>query len=320
MNNLPFLLKYRPNIINDFIMYEDNKAVLRSLLEISNLNLLLLGPISCGKSSLINILINEYFKDKQKNSENILYINSLKDQGINFYRTEVKTFCQSKSLDKYKKKLIIIDDIDTLNEQSQQVFRNSLDKYSDNINIICSATNSQKVVDSIQSRLLSIKMCKLNNDQLLEILCRVKKIEGLTFPDDINNFIINVSNNSVRLILNYLEKIKLYGKDITLENYKDFCSNISYIELENFTLAWFNNDIGESIKILYSLVNCGYSVIDILDGYYGFIKILNHSLITEELKYNIIQVICKYIAIFHSNSEDELELCCLSLDLCKLVS
>ena len=57
-----------------------------------------------------------------------------------------------------KKKFIVLDDIDTINEQSQQVFRNCIDKYSHNVNFIASCCNTQKVVESIQSRITLIKL------------------------------------------------------------------------------------------------------------------------------------------------------------------
>ena len=44
------------------------------------------------------------------------------------------------------------------NEQCQQVFRNCIDKYSHNVNFISSCTNTQKVVESLQSRCTLIKI------------------------------------------------------------------------------------------------------------------------------------------------------------------
>ena len=45
---------------------------------------------------------------------------------------------------------------------------------------------------------------------------------------------------------------------------------------------------------------------DILDNYFIFIK--NNTILTEEQKYKIIPYLCKYITIFHSIHEDEIEL------------
>ena len=54
------------------------------------------------------------------------------------------------------------------------------------------------------------------------------------------------------------------------------------------------------------LIDKGYSVTDILDNYFTFVKITD--LLNEEEKYKIIPFICKYITIFHNLHEDEIEL------------
>ena len=70
------------------------------------INILLIGDIGSGKTSLLNSLIREYYKDISPKcyADNVLHINSLKDQGINYYRNDVKIFCQTGSLVKHKKK------------------------------------------------------------------------------------------------------------------------------------------------------------------------------------------------------------------------
>ena len=45
---------------------------------------------------------------------------------------------------------------------------------------------------------------------------------------------------------------------------------------------------------------------DILDSYFTFIKITD--MLNENIKYNIVKLILKYIAIFHTLHENEVEL------------
>ena len=61
-----------------------------------------------------------------------------------------------------------------------------------------------------------------------------------------------------------------------------------------------------AIKILYDIHDKGYSVMDILDNYFLFVK--NTNIISEDEKYNLIPFICKYITVFHNIHEDEIEL------------
>ena len=133
--SIPFIYKYKPTSFQDFEIQSEIIQILNTLISMNNLNILFIGDSGSGKTSLINTLIKEYYGD-QSFSDNILEINSLKEQGIQYYRTEVKTFCQTRCSIPNKKKIVILDDIDNINEQSQQVFRNCIDKYNNNVHFI----------------------------------------------------------------------------------------------------------------------------------------------------------------------------------------
>ena len=177
--NEPFLKKYRPKKYKDFVIEPPLIKLLNTLINMNNLNLLLVGDSSCGKSSLLDATIREYYDTDEIPVDNILYINNLHEQGISYYRSEVKTFCQTPSSILDKKKFIVLDDIDIINEQSQQVFRNCIDKYSHKVNFIASCTNTQKVVESLQSRCTLIKIKSVSDKLLQEILDKIKNEEDI---------------------------------------------------------------------------------------------------------------------------------------------
>ena len=54
------------------------------------------------------------------------------------------------------------------------------------------------------------------------------------------------------------------------------------------------------------IYNDGYSVIDIFYFYYIFIKLTPN--ISENNKFIIIKILCKYIALINNNYEDDIEL------------
>ena len=106
-----FLNKYQPTCFNDFETDSEMIDILNTLININNLNILFIGDIGCGKTAFLNAVICEYYKTSQHSfsnpslyEDNILHINSLKEQGINYYRNDVKTFCQTCSSVKGKKK------------------------------------------------------------------------------------------------------------------------------------------------------------------------------------------------------------------------
>ena len=320
MINKLFIHKYQPVFFKDFGPKNDITNMLKSLITIDDVNILLIGGMASGKTSLLNALIREYyFNISPKDYEqNILYINSLKEQGINYYRTDVKIFCQTCSNIKGKKKFVVLDDIDLINEQSQQVFRNCIDKFSHNVNFISSCTNSQKVIESLQSRLNIIKIKPLKKEHIISIINNIQQIENIDIDEDAKEFIINISNNTIKVVINYMEKFKMLRQKITLNLAIQLCSTISFIIFEEYTNFILSKQLLQAINLLYDIHEKGYSVMDILDNYFIFVK--TTQILSEEYKYKIIPFICKYITIFHNIHEDEIELALFTNDLIKILS
>lgn len=311
-----FINKFQPLYFNDFETENEIIDILKTLLLMDNLNILFIGDIGSGKTSFLNSVIREYYKDCSDYSSNILHINSLKEQGINYYRTDVKTFSQTCSSVKNKKKIVILDDLDIINEQSQQVFRNCIDKYSHNVNFICSCTNTQKVIESLQSRLIIMKIKPLQRTNLIKIMDKIKKSENIIIHPEAENFILDICNNTAKILINYMEKFKLLNAEITLELARSICTNISFVSFQEYTEHIKHKRLVEAVNLLYSIYDKGYSVMDILDNYFLFVKTTH--ILNENQKYKIIPYLCKYITIFHNIHEDEIELALFTNNLVAL--
>ena len=301
-----FIKKYKPKSLQEFCFDDNMLNILDIMKNLHNMNLLFVGNSGNGKTTLINILLENYFGNI--NNENILYINNLKDQGISYYRTEVKTFCQTSCSVPNKKKIVVIDDIDFINDQSQQVFRNCIDKYGHNIRFLCSCVNTQKVIDSIQSRLSIIKLLPVANSKLFTIMNTICGIEDIILEDDAKDFIVSVSNNSIRTLINYIEKISLLNNNnkAEIKKVKQICTNICFDNFEHYIQLCINNETDNAFEYILSIYNLGFSVVDIYDNFFIFVK--SSGIVNETLKYEIIKLLCKYITIFHNIHEHEIEL------------
>lgn len=315
-----FITKYKPYFLHEFSMDDKMSSILRTLLEIDDLNTLFIGSTGSGKTSLLYALIREYYglsKTANIPETNVLFINNIKEQGINYFRNEMKTFSQSHSSIYGKKKMIVIDDIDTINEQSQQVFRNYIDKYKHNVHFISVCSNIQKVIESIQSRVHIIKINPPTRLEIYNIMNYIITQEKLVIDEEAKKYLLTVSNDSIRILINYLEKIFIYGKPVNYELCIKICSTISVQKFEEYIDSLKKKDIIGAINIMYEISDYGYSVIDILDYFFSFIKITPS--LDENIKYKIIPFICKYITIFNKIHEDTIELTLFTNNLAEII-
>lgn len=319
MSNEVFIKKYRPKSLNEFELDPNFSKILQTSIYTENVNILLVGHPGNGKTSIINTIVEDYYQISShfNYTNNLLRINNLKDQGINFYRHDVKNFCQTTSSIIGKKKYVVLDDIDFMNEQSQQVFRNTIDKYQHKVNFIASCTNIQKVIDSIQSRFVIVNIKPIQEEGIEKIMNKVIAQENIIISKDAKDFVIKVCNLSIKAMLNYLEKFKLLNEIITLDLAINTCTNIGFQTFEEFTYKLKNHKLNDAINIFYELHDNGYSVLDILDSYFMFIKIT--SLFSEDEKYKIIPIVCKYISVFHEIHENEIELALFTNNIYNLI-
>jgi GTPase SAR1 family protein len=324
-----FIQKYKPYTIDEFCADSKLKTVLKTLLSIDDLNILLIGNACSGKTTILNAIIREYYQIDHTRpfpEHNILYINNLKEQGIGFYRNEMKTFSQSHCTIFGKKKMIIIDDIDTINEQSQHVFRNYIDKYKNNIHFLSVCTNIQKVIESIQSRVHIIRIDPPSHQQVQQLMDTIIQEERLFLTPECKDFILKYSKNSIRTMMNYMEKIYVITAGagdgtgtpvISLESCMNICADIKIHVFEKYIAFLKDGQLTDAIDTMYGIHDYGFSVIDILELFFIFVK--TTPLLMEHEKYEIIRFLCKYITIFYSIHEDIIELALFTNNLYKLL-
>jgi len=209
--------------------------------------------------------------------------------------------------------MIIIDDIDLINQQSQQVFRNYIDKYKHNVNFISVCSNIQKVIESLQSRVHILQVKPPPKENTGEIMERIIATEGIAIDQESRAYILKFTNYSIRNIINILEKIHILGMTVDIELCRNLCSDLSINQFEQYIGLLRDGEFTRAIQLLYFIHDYGYSVIDIFDYFFAFVK--KTELLSETEKYQIIPFLCKYITIFNNTHEDIIELALFTRDL-----
>lgn len=306
--------KYRPQTLDEFQLDTPIYGALKSLIAMNSLNVLLYGNQCSGKTTLVDVLIREYYGHSVDSVTQIMHINSLREQGVRFYKSDMKAFCRSVSVIPNKKKLVIIDDIDGVPEQSQQVFRDYIDRYSNNVCFIATCTNLQRVIESIQSRIHILRIRPLSAAHIHILVDRICADEHIIVT---NKF--ELCNGSVKAAINGLEKMRLiqYGNvnGLNLKTDTTPMDDIN-VQFELYIKHLTDANMPSAILTLFMLYELGYSVIDIIDFFYQFIKTTH--LLSEDIKYAMIPILCEYIHIFYNLHEAKIELALLTNELAAL--
>jgi DNA polymerase III delta prime subunit len=317
--NETLLMKYKPTKWDEFHFDENLSNIFQMYIDINKIKLLISGKHGIGKTTLIKVIINEYFKNNNKKdiNENVLYVNPLKEQGIHYYRNDVKHFCQTYCTIKGKKKIVIMDDFDLVHEQSQQVFRSIVDNYENNVHFIISTSDIFKIVESIQSRFTNIVLPHFDKTFINNLCNKICNNENITFIKNSREIFLSICDNNIQLMLQYLEGFRLLKKNIDEQIIFDMCSHVNFSKMNLYFQYLQENRLEEGIEILFNLYHDGFSVMDILDSIFNYVKTEQVD-IQEEIKYKLIKYLCKYITIFHEIHEEEIELALFTNNIIKL--
>jgi len=194
--------KYRPHTLDDIILTDDNRKLVESFKNQSEIShLLFLGAPGVGKTSLAKIIVNDILKCQY------LYINASDENGIDTIRNKVIGFTQTKSIDG-KIKAVILDEGDALSGDAQRALRNVMEEYAGYARFIITGNYRYKIIDPLASRCISIDLTP-PLEQVVKRCLHVLRSEGITLtPEQSPRFAQMVRNNypDIRKCLNDIQK------------------------------------------------------------------------------------------------------------------
>ena len=225
----PLFEKYRPNNIDDLILSPLNKTLISNLINnYENFpNLLLYGPPGTGKTSCVSNILKIIYKKNY--SSMVLELNASDDRNIKVVRENIKDFaisnCNMLTNNKYfltndnyiKFKVVVLDEIDSMTQDAQFCLRRIMETHIENVRFIFICNYVNKVIPAIQSRCCRLKFFHLNHDEAIHRLKYICNIENINISDESLELLLKISNNDLRKVLNIVQNISYYDKNIDNE-------------------------------------------------------------------------------------------------------
>ena len=200
--------KYRPSTIDELIVDDDIKSIVRDFAKAEQIpNLLFVGSPGTGKTSLAKILVTSVL------GCNYLYINASDENGIDTIRSKVSNFAQTRSFDG-KVKVVILDEADGITAQGQQALRNLMESYSGYTRFILTANFKHKIITPLQSRCQSLDL-KPSVEHAVKRCFSILKQENVELEDDQKKKFVELVKNffpDLRKTINELQKSVIDGK------------------------------------------------------------------------------------------------------------
>jgi len=193
-------LKYKAETWDDLI---GNSHIKKALQDYDfNSPLMFEGEKGCGKSSLANILINEFGVDKN----NVKIINCGQFADVKTTREEISNLNTPTIFG--ADKVLVLDEAHMLSKVAQGAWLVALENLRKGVLVFACTTATNTLIETFLRRFIRFKVSPLSYEESLELVNNICKKEEITLKKWIKVLVIEKSQGIPGLILTALPKVK----------------------------------------------------------------------------------------------------------------
>ncbi len=285
-----FALKYRPQKFCEITGQEHVVKTLENAIKLGKVAhaYLFAGPRGVGKTTTARILakaINCQNKDKKDfepcgkcascieiqkgNHPDVIEIDGASNRGINEVRGIRESVRYSPSRGKYK--VYIIDEVHMLTQEAFNALLKTLEEPPSHVVFILATTAPHRVPDTILSRCQRFSFRKLREDEIIKVLQKIVKEEGIKISERAIYLISRKADGALRDAISLLEQLSSYCEgEIKEEDVKELTGTFDIKILADITDLIIEGKEKELVINLENILNSGISA---------------HELVTEYSKY-----------------------------------
>jgi DNA polymerase III delta prime subunit len=178
-NEVLWVEKYRPQVINDTILPEKTKAMFKKFVADDSVpNLLLSGGPGVGKTTIAKAMLEEMGCD-------YIVKNGSLNVNIDTLRYDISTYASAVSLSGGRK-YVIFDEADYLNAANvQPALRNFIEEYSSNCGFIFTCNFKNRIIAPLRSRLSEVDFTIETNDRPQLAMQFMKRVEAILETENV---------------------------------------------------------------------------------------------------------------------------------------
>ena len=209
MNDIPWVEKYRPTLLDGVILNENNKRILDNIVKKRHFpNLLFYGPPGTGKTTTMVNLINLYQEDVVMKKGLCIHLNASDERGIDTIRHQISLFVNSSGLFSNGMKFIILDEVDYMTKSAQLGLKYLIENSNDNVRFCLICNYISKIDKSLQNSFIRLKFNSLPKDSIVTLLKEITVKEKLNLSNDKLLVIQSHFNSDIHSMINYIQTNK----------------------------------------------------------------------------------------------------------------
>ena len=239
------------------------------------------GAPGCGKTTLIKELLQEYAHLKKRPNAHLwgeetvdecLILGPDQDRGIQTIRGQVSLFIRQKSIGEEIFRWVVIDDVDTFPQISQQALRRPMESYSHITRFLFIGTSEEDLIPALRSRCIHIAMNSVDTIfHMKDFLRTVDMPTPERFSNEMWSWLINIAGNNISDLVRLLKLVRdihvTFNEELSIKQVRIMCSAPFYLDFLPLLQAMSKKDSVASIRSIVAIWKRGYAYEDILESF-----------------------------------------------------